>query len=83
MKNLYRTLIICVAFITTINAQNPFIGTWEYQDGNEIFRVELSLNENNRIRGHYSKIQTNNGFEIVLYKSNYNLGHGLQNGPTN
>jgi len=84
MRILYQTLIICFAFITTLHAQlnapNPFVGTWEHQNGTEIFRVELFITENG-VDGHYSKVQTNSGSEIIIYKSNYDLGFGLENGP--
>jgi hypothetical protein len=64
-----------------MNAQSPFTGTWEHQDGNEVFIVELYLNDDNGIRGHYSKVQRTNNFEVLVYESNFDVGHGLTYGP--
>ncbi|WP_046756594.1 hypothetical protein [Kordia jejudonensis] len=49
--------------------QNPFIGTWEWQNGNRIFRVFL-FNQNSTTKGHFEMIEVNNGVETTIYKSN-------------
>lgn len=77
MKNIKYILILFLSIsYTQIQAQDIFIGTWEYQQGNEIFRVFLWENEetdhlgNTSILGHYEKVQlVGNGLEQYIYCS--------------
>ncbi|WP_179317967.1 DUF6705 family protein [Winogradskyella undariae] len=80
MKTLIKiTLILtilfsCSAFKTaSVTYQtNPFVGTWQYQDGNEVFIVTIWMNANeneyfdeNSIHGNFKKIIVDaNGNEI-------------------
>jgi hypothetical protein len=73
--------LVATAQINNNLEPDPFVGNLEYQDGNEIFRVELYLNNEGRIRGHYEKILLNNGVETLIFKSNRDVGHGLTYGP--
>lgn len=73
MKIIYILLI--TLFSVSINAQeNPFVGTWEYDNGNTIFRVVLNVNDQNRIRGDYELVNKNSG--TIIYQSRQDLGHG-------
>lgn len=77
MKNkIYKTLIILLFTLVTLvgHSQSIFKGTWEYQSGNEIFRVILW--EDTRegggqvINGHYEKVIVNgDGAETFVYCS--------------
>jgi hypothetical protein len=76
MKNIYYIILATFLLTSTLNAQtpnnnsNPFVGTWEYQDGNEIFRVILwTDNDNEHIKGHYEKVINNNGIESYVLSS--------------
>ena len=74
MKTFFYSIIVVISSFISLNtySQDIFLGTWEYQEGNEIFRVHLSLNpeDNNHIIGHYEKVQVNNGIETYIYSSN-------------
>ena len=50
---------------------NPYIGTWKYQNGSEIFYVTF-YNERAQIKGKYRKVVVNNnGVEVQeIYRSN-------------
>ena len=63
--------ILAFSFATNhLNAQAIFVGTWEHQSGNEIFRVILQSSlDGNQIRGHYEKVVVNNGIETFIYCS--------------
>ena len=59
---------------TTNNTRNDFLGTWEWQNGNETFRVNF-FNEDNgdgtfSLAGHYKMVEVINGNEVELYTSN-------------
>lgn len=78
--------ILCIVFLsysyTTTTMQDPFLGTWEWQQGNQVFRVELIDDGNNGIDGHYTMLSLNaQGQETIIYKSNKDLGHGFMYGP--
>jgi hypothetical protein len=79
----FFSLLFSHAQIGNGNLQNnPFVGIWEYQDGNEIFRVELYLNNEGRVRGHYEMLTQNpDGTDTLEFKSNKDVGHGLKLGP--
>lgn len=55
----------------------PFIGNWEWQDGNETFKVEIYA-DGNDLKGHYKLVETDtNGNETTIYKSNKLLNPSL------
>ncbi len=64
--------IIITIFFTIISlnsyAQNPFHGTWEWQNGNQIFRVFL-FEQNSTTKGHFEMVEVNNGIETLVYTS--------------
>ena len=77
MKNSIYTLLILLLFSCKsqyVLAQNPnhtpFIGTWEYQENNQIFRV-LIYEDGNDLKGDYWLIEIDNGNETILYESDY------------
>ena len=81
MKNIINTLLILFITISSfsqqtpntddINHLTPFVGNWEWVNGNETFKVEIYLSETNYLEGHYELVQTDNtGTETVIYKSN-------------
>ena len=59
---------------TDIPTKDDFIGIWEWQNNNEIFRVDLfevEIDGEAGIDGHFTMVQVdNNGNETVLYTSN-------------
>ena len=70
---------------------NPFVGNWEWINGNETFKVELfkaRSSEGEVIKGHY--ILINNVTNDVIYKSNklllpeidYYYGHAIYLGSS-
>ncbi len=73
MKTLFYTIITLALSFTPLsaNAQNIFLGTWEHQEGNQVFRVTL-WEDNNNILGHYKMINVENGMETIIYSSNKN-----------
>lgn len=89
MKNiltfiLFTFLVGCSATTKAQNSNNPFYGTWQYQNGNQTFQVELFRNEGEggSIRGHFKMFETSaNGITILIYKSNKDLDFGLKWGP--
>ena len=79
-KTIMKTYIYAILTLTLLifNSQivlaqeedyTPFIGTWEWQNGNEVFRVNLFENADLGLVGHYEMVQQNNGIETVLYTS--------------
>ncbi|WP_299130328.1 DUF6705 family protein [uncultured Winogradskyella sp.] len=79
MKNSIYTLLILLLFSCKsqqVSAQysmqnlTPFIGTWEYQEGNQIFRVTI-YEDNLHLKGDYWLIEVINGAETILYESDY------------
>lgn len=82
MKKIYFILTlmctICLNAQISNNTENPYVGTWEYQDGNEIFRVFLWMAEDNQhILGHYEKVISNNGIETFVFCSDKEKYEGL------
>ena len=77
MKNQIYKILIALTFgfsAFTGNTQSIFTGTWEYQSGNEIFRVFLwedNLESGSQvIKGHYEKVIVNgDGTETFVYCS--------------
>lgn len=88
------TILVSTSF-TSISAQTtvpetntnsidtPFVGLWQWQNGNRTFQVDLFLNEEGKgIDGHFKMLETYaNGLQIVIYKSKMDVGHGLTYGP--
>lgn len=69
--------------IPTPNINAPFVGTWEWENGNQTFRVVLYLDEEGTgIDGDYTMLETNaNGQQTIVYKSNKDIGFGYTTGP--
>lgn len=67
----FFALIVFNLITVQVNAQDIFTGTWEHQNGNEIFRVILQYDSEygNEIYGHYEKVEVNNGIETYIYCS--------------
>ncbi|WP_298516968.1 DUF6705 family protein [uncultured Kordia sp.] len=66
------TVLTSIKAQTTAPTQSintPFLGTWEWQNENRIFRVFLFA-QNQTIKGHFEMVQINNGSETIIYKSN-------------
>ncbi|EPR74061.1 hypothetical protein ADIWIN_0870 [Winogradskyella psychrotolerans RS-3] len=77
MKTTFYILLITLFFsckVQQVYAQDPnnapFVGTWEHQNGNDIFRVTI-WEDGNDLKGDYWFIQTNNGVETIICASNY------------
>jgi hypothetical protein len=66
-------------------SQNPFIGTWEYANNNQVFQVILYNDPDfasaNHLIGDYKLIERINGVETLIYKSNFEFDSpvGLMN----
>ncbi|MEM9680478.1 MAG: DUF6705 family protein [Bacteroidota bacterium] len=73
MKTIIEIILLC--FTLTVSAQygpthlTPFVGHWEWQNGNQTFKVEI-YEENNYLKGHYQLTETNNEVETIIYNSN-------------
>ncbi len=80
MKTLY--IKICLLLIASYTASGqihdpanaPFVGTWAYQSGNQIFRLFItedqmpnSYNGKYYLHANYQMVQTSGNFETVLY----------------
>ena len=80
MKHIIAIIVLAISFSTysqtqaDIPTKDDFIGLWEWQNNNEIFRVNLfDYQEDGEtgIGGHFTMLQVdNNGNETVLYTSN-------------
>ena len=83
MKNIL-ILLLLVFSVSFLNAQNPFIGTWKSQNGNEVFYVTF-YNDfgTNEIRGNYKLVIVNSSnIEIEeVYRSN-KLIDGINEWPS-
>lgn len=86
MKNKVFKVILALVFMSIyakVDAQSIFQGVWEYQNGNEIFRVILSehSDQNDIIQGHYEKVSVNsNGDESFIYSSDKEKFQGQNTG---
>lgn len=72
---LFIPIISCKAQVLNnpnINHNLPFVGTWEYQNGNDIFRINMWEDEED-LKGDYWFIEVNNGVETIICESNYNI----------
>ncbi len=52
---------------------STYLGVWEWQNGNEVFRVRLRVDPKNNMNfvGHYEKVSVDaNGNETFIYNSN-------------
>lgn len=95
MKYIYKISIVIITFLLlvsytnktngTIRQTNPFVGTWKYQDGNEVFMVTFWEDPTDMtiLLGHYKKIMVDtNGFQTsVIYNSNHELFNSGTNWP--
>ncbi|MFK7749752.1 MAG: DUF6705 family protein [Kordia sp.] len=80
------TLLVSTSFTyisaqTTVpqanNVNAPFVGLWQWQNENRTFQIDLFLDEDGDIGGHFKMLETNaNGLQIVVYKSNRDIGFG-------
>jgi hypothetical protein len=61
---------------------NPFIGNWTFQNGNELFVLTL-WSESNKIFGHYRMmaLDNNGSYQFMVYNSNKEIGTSGQNWP--
>ncbi len=90
MKKLKYTFIIfsTILFISfsyksnekTLNTnilqeESPFIGTWEWENGNQIFRVFI-WKQNSASKGDFELVEVNGGIETTIYKSDKEI-YGL------
>jgi len=82
MKYLIKiTFMLCFLSITSINAnenvndsnfsnQSTLIeGTWEWHNGNRIFRVIIFRVDTGGLQGHFEMVEVNNGVQTTIYKS--------------
>jgi len=71
MKTIKHIVITSFLLLTFnfVNAQNPFHGTWEWQNGNQIFRATLWGTTNGATKGHFEMVEVNSGVETVIYTS--------------
>ena len=82
MKNIIFTILFTTVSLFTYSQNENFVGTWEWQDGNNIFRVELYIDEDNDIRGDFEMVEDlGNSQESLIYESNIDIGFGLKYGP--
>jgi hypothetical protein len=69
------TSMLCSAQIIQTITINDFIGTWQYQDENNIFRIILveSFNGdlNDDLDGKFQLIEIQNGVEVITFDSGY------------
>jgi hypothetical protein len=79
-----RTLILIITILFSTNSftqtlsidptRDDFIGTWEWENSNQIFRVEIFEAPSyygTTLNGHYKMVEVdNNGNETELYNSN-------------
>ncbi|WP_322551125.1 hypothetical protein [Flavobacterium psychraquaticum] len=72
-KNTFTILMLFIS-IASFSQTQAFIGTWENQTGNSIFRVIISPNSSGHVEsaplmGRYFKVNINNGMEVIEYSS--------------
>ena len=87
IKNMKKIIVIIVILVgLTLNAQGSlspltqFVGTWENDNGNETFQVELfisinSFSQESYIRGHYRLIDNATG--NYIYRSDKTIVNSL------
>src|SRR5688500_14500411 len=80
--------IIClVAILLSINSfaqqPNPFLGTWHYQNGNNVFVVSLWEDNEGNILGHYKMITVNSyGLPSgIIYNSRKSFANSIEKWP--
>ena len=66
------TLLLLFTSIISFSQTQVFMGTWEYQNGNSIFRVIITSNtfgdeKSSPLMGRYLKVSVNNGVENLIY----------------
>lgn len=90
-SNIFFLLILGFVCSLTVYSQTndlsnaPFVGTWNYQNGNQIFQLiiwedsEPSLNDGSYcLRGHYKMIDLSSGNPTIIYKSDSDAPVGLK-----
>ncbi|MFY7666349.1 MULTISPECIES: hypothetical protein [Flavobacterium] len=90
-SNIFFLLILGFVCSLTVYSQTndpvnaPFVGTWNYQNGNQIFQLiiwedpEPDLNDGSYcLRGHYKMIDLSSGNPTVIYKSDSDAPVGLK-----
>ena len=78
MKTIIYSILFVLISINTL-AQNenisPFIGTWEWQEDNKRFIVEIYYKYGNALEGNFKMEETTaNGLTSVIYTSNKLIG---------
>ena len=78
MKRILLFVLVIMAFVAYGYGQksNPFTGTWQYQNGNQVFMVKFWV-EGNDILGRYKMItvDANGNQTSVIYKSTDKWGN--------
>ncbi len=78
MKIIVVYLMALTSYIVAAQ-ENPFVGTWEYDNGTQIFRVSLKHIGNNDIDGDYELIEKSTGNVIYQSRQELNYGRVLEN----
>ena len=79
MKNHVFILFILPLYCLSQNVNAPFVGTWEWENNDQIFRVILYLNEEGRVRGDFEMVEDlGNNQESLIYESKIDTGNGLE-----
>ncbi len=82
MINYFFILFLTPLFCSCQNINDPFVGTWEWENNNQIFRVILYLDEDEDIRGDFEMVDVlGNNLESLIYESNKDNGFGYKYGP--
>ena len=71
MKTILNIIFLGLTVFTTAQNPNlsPFVGDWEWQNGNETFKVNIYIDDND-LKGNYQLVEINNGVETIIYDSN-------------
>lgn len=72
MKTILYTILTLFISLNSFSQNSnltPFVGNWEWQNGNETFKVQIFIDGDN-LKGHYELVETNNGITTTIYKSN-------------
>ena len=84
MKNILYTFLLFFSLSNLSVAQSdldinnliPFVGNWEWQNGNQTFKVQIFVNDG-YLKGHYELVETNGMLVTTIYKSNKLLNPDL------
>src|SRR5690554_2575200 len=75
IKNIIISLCAVLGFFNnTYSQNNPFVGTWQWENGSQIFRVNLRI-ENEKIRGGFCMLEVNSAGIVIntIYKSDKDI----------